>query len=73
MIAAGIAKWACLQAPNTTYEPVYSIDLYVDKDEAAKAKEKGAIVKVDDDGDEVTCCPSCQSIELSFDEGEDSD
>jgi len=48
-VAQGKAVWASIQAPNTTYEPVYSIDLVVDKDTAKRLESEGLDVKKKDD------------------------
>lgn len=41
----GIANWASVQAPNTTFEPVYQVDLTVSEDSATSLKELGLTVK----------------------------
>lgn len=50
MKVRGIAMWASVQTPNTTFDPVYSIDLIVDEDKADKLKELGLKVKKTEDG-----------------------
>jgi hypothetical protein len=48
MKATGIAFWASVQAPNTTYEPEWSIDLLVTKEEGKRLKASGLRVKLAD-------------------------
>jgi len=52
MIVKGIAKWASVQAPNTTFEPEYSVDLEVSDVDAKALRAKGLVVK-DKDGKNV--------------------
>lgn len=52
-VVQGKAYWASVQSPNTTFDPVYSIDLHVDIDTARKLKAEGLKVKKDDDGNLV--------------------
>jgi len=40
-IVKGIAYWACIQKPNTSFEPVWSIDLKVDSATAKVLKKQG--------------------------------
>lgn len=50
MKVMGTAMWASIQAPNTTYDPVYSIDLIVTEDVAESLKAMGLKVKSTEDG-----------------------
>ena len=45
MKVRGIANWASVQAPNTTFEPVYQVDLTVSEESAAGLKNEGLNVK----------------------------
>jgi len=44
-IVEGTAYWASVKRPNTTYEPVYSVNLVVNDDTAADFKRRGFTVK----------------------------
>jgi len=44
-IVEGTAYWASVKRPNTTYEPVYSVNLVVDDGTAADFKRRGFKVK----------------------------
>ena len=44
-IVEGTAYWASVKRPNTTYEPVYSVNLVVDDDTAADFKRRGFTIK----------------------------
>jgi len=46
----GKAYWASVTRPNTTFDPVYQIDLAVDDKTAEEFKGKGVSVKQDDRG-----------------------
>ena len=46
----GKAYWASVTRPNTTFDPVYQIDLAVDDKTAEDFKGKGVSVKQDDRG-----------------------
>ena len=48
MIVRGIAKWASVQAPNTTFEPEYSIDLEVSDQDAQTLRGQNLVVKEKD-------------------------
>tara|TARA_R110000751_G_scaffold46569_1_gene104666 strand:- start:1938 stop:2396 length:459 start_codon:yes stop_codon:yes gene_type:complete len=52
----GKAYWASIANPNTTFEPVWSIDLAIDSDNRKKAIDSGLAVKNKDDerGDFIT-------------------
>ena len=49
----GKAYWASVTRPNTTFDPVYQIDLSVDEDTAKSFKDSGVSVKTDDRGNIV--------------------
>jgi hypothetical protein len=49
-IVEGTAYWASVKRPNTTYEPVYSVNLVVDDGTAADFKRRGFKVKDMDEG-----------------------
>lgn len=55
-VVNGEAKWASIQQPNTTFEPVWSIDVVVDVETAKKLKAEGLPVKKDKDGDIILKC-----------------
>ena len=44
-IESGLAYWASVRNPNLKYEPVYTVDLVVDEEVAAKYEGKGFKVK----------------------------
>lgn len=46
----GIAKWASIQQPNNTFEPMWSIDLIVDNEVAKALRKAGLKVKETDEG-----------------------
>lgn len=48
MVVTGIASWASVQAPNTTYEPVYTIDLEVSDADAEVLRSQDITVKTED-------------------------
>lgn len=50
MKVRGIAYWASIQSPNTTFEPVYTIDLAVDEAAADALKAHGLKAKSTEDG-----------------------
>jgi hypothetical protein len=54
-IISGKAYWASITSPNTTYEPVWSVDVCLDKDSKKKIESLGLAVqnKGDDRGDFV--------------------
>jgi len=47
---SGVAYWASITQPNTTYEPVYTINLVVDEDIADHFRSEGYTVKDKDEG-----------------------
>lgn len=49
----GYAKWASVHSPNTTFEPVWSIDLVISEASADALKKLGLKPKKDKDGDLV--------------------
>ena len=55
-VLSGKAHWASNANPNTTFEPVYSIDLAIEGDELNKARQLGLTIKNkgDDRGNFVT-------------------
>ena len=52
-IETGLAYWASVLNPNTKYEPVYTVDLVVDDEVAAKYENNGFRVKTLVVNDEV--------------------
>ena len=55
-VLSGKAHWASVANPNTTFEPVWSVDLAIEGDELNKARQMGLTIKNkgDDRGDFVT-------------------
>lgn len=49
----GVAYWARVHTPDTTYDPQWCIDLVVDKKIAKGFNDKGVKVKQNDDGEYV--------------------
>jgi hypothetical protein len=49
-IVEGIAMWASVTTPNTTYTPVYTVNLVVDEDVANDFRSRGFTVKDMDEG-----------------------
>jgi len=49
-ILSGTAYWASVTTPNTTYEPVYTVNLVVDEETAQSFRSKGYSVKDMDEG-----------------------
>lgn len=49
-IVSGTAYWASVTTPNTTYEPVYTVNLVVADDVAESFRSKGFAVKDMDEG-----------------------
>ena len=49
-ILSGTAYWASVTTPNTTYEPVYTVNLVVDEETAQSFRSKGYSVKDIDEG-----------------------
>tara|TARA_R110000803_G_scaffold20087_1_gene51977 strand:+ start:15760 stop:16212 length:453 start_codon:yes stop_codon:yes gene_type:complete len=52
----GLAWWASLSAPNTTFEPCWTIDVALDAENRAKVEADGLTIKNKDDdrGDFIT-------------------
>lgn len=44
-VVQGTAYWASIKRPNTTYEPVYSVNLVVDEETASDFKRRGFKIK----------------------------
>lgn len=53
MKVRGIAMWASVQSPNTTFDPVYCVDLIVDDENAKAIKNVGLRVKKTEEGNVV--------------------
>jgi len=55
-VLSGKAHWASVANPNTTFEPVWSVDLAIEGDELNKARQMGLSIKNkgDDRGNFVT-------------------
>jgi len=49
-VVAGTAYWASVTQPNTTYEPVYSVNLVVDETTADEFRSRGFSIKEMDEG-----------------------
>jgi len=49
-IVSGTAYWASVTTPNTTYDPVYTVNLVVDEDTAQDFRSKGYAVKDMEEG-----------------------
>ena len=49
-ILQGAAYWASVTTPNTTFEPVYSVNLVVDQAVADDFKSRGFTIKTMDEG-----------------------
>ena len=50
MIVNGTAYWASIKTPNTTFEPMYTVNLVVDQDTADDFAGRGHKVKQMDEG-----------------------
>ena len=50
MIIDGTAYWASIKTPNTTFEPVFTVNLVVSQDVADDFASKGHTVKQMDEG-----------------------
>jgi len=50
MIVEGTAYWASIKTPNTTFEPMYTINLVVDQETADDFASRGHSVKQMDEG-----------------------
>ena len=49
-ILEGTAYWASITTPNTTFEPVYTVNLVVDNETANEFASRGHTVKQMDEG-----------------------
>jgi hypothetical protein len=49
-ILQGAAYWAAVTTPNTTYDPVYSVNLVVDETTAKDFEDRGFSIKQMDEG-----------------------
>jgi len=49
-VVSGTAYWASVTQPNTTYEPVYSVNLVVDEETADSFESRGFKLKDMDEG-----------------------
>ena len=49
-IVEGVAMWASVTTPNTTFTPVYTVNLVVDEDVANDFRSRGFKVKDMDEG-----------------------
>ena len=49
----GIAYWASVTSPNTTFEPVYTVNLVITEDEADRLRSEGIKVIDKDEGPTV--------------------
>ena len=49
-IVEGVAMWASVTTPNTTYTPVYTVNLVVDEDVANDFRSRGFTVKDMEEG-----------------------
>ena len=50
MIVEGTAYWASIKTPNTTFEPVYTVNLVVDQETADEFASRGHTIKQMDEG-----------------------
>jgi|TARA_R110000803_G_scaffold49727_2_gene103449 hypothetical protein len=50
MVIEGIAYWASVTTPNTTYEPCYTVNLVIPEDKAAAFRDEGHKVIDKDEG-----------------------
>ena len=46
----GLAWWASVKTPNTKFEPVYQVNLIVDRDTAEKYKAEGCTIRGMEEG-----------------------
>ena len=53
MVIEGIAYWASVTSPNTTFEPVYTVNLVITEDEADRLRSEGIKVIDKDEGPTV--------------------
>ena len=52
-VLEGTAYWAFVTSPNTTYDPVYTVNLVVDNETATDFEDRGFTVKQMDEGPAV--------------------
>jgi PKD repeat protein len=53
MIIDGTAYWASIKTPNTTFEPMYTVNLVVDEATANDFATRGHTIKQMDEGSAV--------------------
>lgn len=53
MVIEGIAYWASVTSPNTTFEPVYTVNLVITDDEADRLRSEGIKVIDKEEGPTV--------------------
>jgi hypothetical protein len=53
MIIDGTAYWASIKTPNTTFEPMYTVNLVVDEATANDFASRGHTIKVMDEGSAI--------------------
>ena len=53
MIVDGTAYWASIKEPNTTFEPMYTVNLVVDEETADSFATRGHTIKQMDEGSAV--------------------
>ncbi len=49
-VLEGTAYWAAVTTPNTTFDPVYTVNLVVDNETASEFEDRGFTVKQMDEG-----------------------
>jgi hypothetical protein len=52
-VVSGVAYWASITQPNTTYEPKYTINLVLDEDTADRFRSEGYTVVDKDEGPSI--------------------
>jgi len=53
MIVEGTAYWASIKEPNTTFEPMYTVNLVVDEETANDFASRGHTIKQMDEGSAI--------------------
>ena len=53
MIVDGTAYWASIKEPNTTFEPMYTVNLVVDEETADSFATRGHTIKQMDEGSAI--------------------
>ena len=53
MIVEGTAYWASIKEPNTTFEPMYTVNLVVDEETATSFSSRGHTIKQMDEGSAI--------------------